>query len=73
MKCGVMKDDQIKKLGKRIKELRKQKGLTQFDLASFINKDQQALQRIETGKVNPSYYYLVLLCRGLDITMEDMF
>lgn len=60
-------------LGKRIKEIRLSKGLTQFDLASSLGKDHSSIARIESGRINPSYLYLLELAKGLDIDIKDFF
>lgn len=66
----MKKEQLLKKLGKRIQEIRKEKGITQVELANSIGKDQQSIQRLEAGGVNPSFYYLVEVAKGLDIKIE---
>jgi putative transcriptional regulator len=60
----------LKNLGERIRKIREEKGITQKQLAHTINKDQQSIQRLEAGKINPSFYYLFEVARGLDISIE---
>jgi len=67
------KDVELKKLGLRIKELRKVKNITQGELAHAIDKDQQSIQRLEAGKVNPSFIYLKQIAKGLDISLSEIF
>ena len=43
-------------LGKKIVELRKQKGLTQEELVNKCNLSIRTLQRIEAGDVTPRSY-----------------
>jgi putative transcriptional regulator len=62
----------LKKLGERIREIRKDKGITQVQLAHSINKDQQSIQRLEAGNINPSYYYLHEIAEGLNVKFEDL-
>jgi transcriptional regulator with XRE-family HTH domain len=66
------KDIELKKLGERVREIREAKNLTQFELATRINKDQQSIQRLEKGKINPSYIYLLEVCKGLEVEMKDI-
>jgi len=66
------KDQNLVILGQRIKHLRKEKGLTQIDLASRINKDQQSIQRLEAGGVNPSYLYLRDIAKGLGMKIDEI-
>jgi len=61
-----------KHFGKHIKELRLNKNLTQLDVSSTMNKDQQSLQRVESGKVSPSLYYLFELAEGLGVSIEEL-
>jgi len=67
-----VKDNLLKKLGNRIKEVRLSKNLTQFDLASRIGKDQQSIQRLEAGRMNPTYFYLVEIATGLQIPLHEL-
>ena len=66
------KDIELKKLGERVREIREGKNLTQFELATLINKDQQSIQRLEKGKINPSYIYLLEVCKGLEVELKDI-
>ena len=66
------KDVLLKKLGWKIRTLRIEKGLSQVELANEIGKDQQSLQRLETGNINPSFYYLFEVSEGLGIGLEEL-
>jgi putative transcriptional regulator len=48
----------LKNLGARIRKIRNKKGISQKQLAHSIGKDQQSVQRLEAGNINPTYYYL---------------
>ena len=61
-----------KNFGNHVKELRLKKDLTQIDVSSRMNKDQQSLQRVESGNVSPSLYYLFELAEGLDISIVEL-
>lgn len=63
------KEEKLKRLGGRIKKLRMDKGITQVDLAARVNKDQQSIQRLEAGRINPSYMYLTEIAEGLEISV----
>ena len=68
-----MKKQQAQKnLGKRIKEIRLEKGITQAQLAGDIDKDQQSVQRLEAGNINPSYWYLLQIAEGLEIKLSEL-
>ena len=60
----------LKNLGERIRQIREKKGITQKELAHSIDKDQQSIQRLEMGKINPSIYYLYEIAKGLEVDVE---
>jgi putative transcriptional regulator len=63
-------NDKLIKLGLRIKELRLSKSLSQTDLAFKIGKDQPSINRLEKGKINPSFLYLIEVANGLEIPIS---
>ena len=68
-----MTRDQLKKeFGKRIIMLREQKGWSQSDFARACNKDRQAIEKIENGKVNPTLYTLLELANALEISLGEL-
>lgn len=62
----------LKKLGERIVELRKQRNLSQAELARICEKDPQSIDRIEHGNVNPSAFYLREIAQGLGVPVKDI-
>ena len=68
----IKKETVLKKLGLHIKKIRQEKGISQAVLANSIGKDQQSIQRLESGKVNPSFYYLYEIADGLEIKIEEI-
>ncbi len=62
----------LKQFGEHVKQVRLKKGFTQFDLACLINKDRQSIQRLESGNINPTIYYLQELADGLDIDLKTL-
>lgn len=67
-----MENEKLVKLGERIKQLREEKGMTQVQLAYKIGKDQPSINRVEKGKINPSYLYLLELAEGLEVSLEEL-
>ena len=65
--------DEKQLLGARIKELRKNKGLTQQQLAELIDIDSKHLSKIEVGSSYPSLYNLEKITKVLNIKMQDLF
>lgn len=66
------KKEILKELGQTIRKRRKKLGITQNELALRINKDQQAINRLETGGINPTYYQLLEICVGLEIKINEL-
>lgn len=56
-------------LGVRLKQARQKKNLTQEELADLVGIKQQAVQRIEAGKVK-STSYIVQLAQALDVSPQ---
>lgn len=69
---NVNQDKLLKKLGKKFKKLRLEKGLTQSQLAALVDKDQQSIQRFEKGRINPTYFYLLEICQGLEVELSSV-
>ena len=63
--------DQIK-IGKFIAECRKNKNLTQADLANKLNITDRAVSKWENGKSLPDFSIMFDLCKILDITINDL-
>lgn len=68
----MTRDKLKKKIGQRIVELREQKGWSQSDLARACNKDRQAIEKLENGKVNPTLYTLLEIANALDISLSKL-
>lgn len=66
------KKEVLLQLGERVKEIRIQKGLTQTELANRIGKDHPSINKLENGKVNPSYYFLYEVATGLGISVSEL-
>lgn len=60
-------------LGDRIKQLRKQKGFTQDQVAEAAGIDSKSLSRIECNRFNPAIDTLESLAVALDVEMQDFF
>jgi transcriptional regulator with XRE-family HTH domain len=65
------KSMQQPELGKKILELRKQKGLTQEELVELCNISVRTIQRIEAGEVTPRSFTLRTIFTALDYTLEQ--
>lgn len=63
----------LKKLGAKLKALRLERGLTLKELGYKVDKDPQSISRVEMGDINPTYLYLIKICEGLEISLEELF
>jgi len=61
------------RLGKVIKKLRKERHLTQEDLAEKAHINVSYLAKIENGYVNTTVRYLIKLARGLRVSVRELF
>lgn len=68
----MQKKEVLNHIGNRLKELRKEKNLTQRDLAFACGKDPQSIERVENGKSNPTIFYLYELSKALDTPLKDL-
>ena len=62
-----------KELGKKIREIRKIKGLTQEELGEKANLNYKFVGELERGKVNVSLDSLVRISKALEIYIGDLF
>lgn len=66
------KKEFLVKLGLRVKALRVEKGLTQKELAFLVNKDQQQVNRLESGSVSVTAYFLAQIAEALNVKLDDL-
>lgn len=69
---GIDKDG-LTMLGQHIKDLRKEKNISQEQLAYSADVSLSQISRIETGKHNTSFSTLSSICKAMNITMSDFF
>ncbi len=60
-----------KKIGKFIQEMRKEKDLTQVELAEKLGVSNRTISKWENGRGLPDYSMFQDLCRELDITINE--
>lgn len=60
-------------LGKRLRELRKRKGINQEKLAELVNVDPATISNIENGKNYPSMINLENILTVLEISFAEAF
>lgn len=71
---SMEKSELLKKVGKRIQELRNNKDMKQVDLAAKIQGDIDTtnISRIESGRTNPTIYTLYRIAEALEISLTDL-
>ena len=52
---------------------RKEKGLSQAELARMVGVSRNTVSSIETGQFNPTAKLALILCIALDMQFEDLF
>ena len=57
-------------LGKRIQQLRKDRGMIQEDLAPELYISIEHLKKMETGKRRPSFELLVFISEYFDVSID---
>lgn len=59
-------------IGKRIKELRQDRGLTQKQLADILFVSQDTISLWELGKLLPSITNLIAICDFFKVSADDL-
>jgi transcriptional regulator with XRE-family HTH domain len=62
----------LKSLGKRIKEIRKQKGISTYDLSYESNISRSQINSIEKGDINTSICTLKALADAMELKVKDL-
>lgn len=60
-------------LGKRLRQLRGQRGLTQAQFAELTRKSVETISNFERGQTLPSVQTLAQISRALNISMAQLF
>ncbi|MFR9279090.1 putative transcriptional regulator [Ezakiella coagulans] len=66
-----MKDELV--LKNRLKEIRKEKDLSQQNLADMVGVSRNTISSIETGQFNPTAKLALILSIALDKKFEEIF
>ena len=61
------------KIGKFIAELRKEKNMTQQELAEKLGVSSKSISRWENGRTLPDYSIIKDLCKTLNISINELF
>lgn len=70
---GAPEADGFEHLGRTLRELRRERGLTLVELAARCDLSQPFLSQVETGRARPSMESVFRLARALDTTPQALF
>ena len=65
--------DIAKRIGENLKQARKDKGLTQKEVAAILHMTQQQYSRFENGVFELNYGQILTLCKLYEITVSELF
>lgn len=68
----VREQEFLEALGHRIKQIRKEKNMTQMQLAVKINNHDEQIGRVERAEVNVSASMLYRIAKGLGVSMKEL-
>lgn len=71
--CVTTEQEFLIKFGKRMADIRKQRGYTQEKLADIVDLHRTYIGFIEQGKRNPSIGNINKIARALRITLKELF
>lgn len=63
---------EIENIARRIKEIRKNKGLTVQEVAYRCDIERSNLSRIEAGRTNLTVKTICLICNALNVKISDI-
>ena len=61
------------RFGEKIKELRKELGITQQQLSDALNVTRNAVALYETNQNNPSHEILLKMAEYFDISLDELY
>ena len=67
----VMRSEQIK-LGKNLKRIRTEKGISQGDIARALDVGRSFITNIENGKTNPTLATIAKIAKAIDVSTGEL-
>lgn len=69
-----LSDEQIiEGLGKKMRAIRKERGMTQLDVASKSGMEENAYRRVELAGTSPTLKTILRIARALDTDLIELF
>ncbi len=65
-------EERLIKIGRNIREIRENKGISQKTLAAWLNCTQDHLSRVEYGTGRMSLYQLIQFCKQLKVSPNQV-
>ena len=62
----------IERFGKRLRDLRHERDMTQTELADFLGIDRSFINDVERGKKTMSLGYLDTVAQGFELTLAEL-
>ncbi len=69
---GVRDQELIQKFGNRLRNLRKEKELSQEKLANLSNVTISQISRIERGEINPTLSTLGVIAAAMNVSLTEL-
>lgn len=69
----ISEKEYLQKLGTRIRKLREEKNLSQFELAADCDIPKTQIGRIERAEINTTVRTLMKISKALDISIKCLF
>jgi XRE family transcriptional regulator, regulator of sulfur utilization len=60
------------RLGKNLKEIREEKGVTQDNIAMSLGVSRGFISKIENGKTNPTLSTMTKIAKALNVTTDEL-
>jgi len=59
-------------LGERLRQIRKDKSMTKYELSVALNVPRDRIKLYEIGEEEPSEFYLTSFAKYFDISLDDL-
>ncbi|MDD4988686.1 MAG: helix-turn-helix transcriptional regulator [Candidatus Izemoplasmatales bacterium] len=63
---------EAQKLGQNFKRIRKEKGISQGDIARTLGMDKAFISNVENGKTNPTLATIAKLAKAIGVSVSEL-
>ena len=64
--------NEAQKLGRNLKRIRKEKGISQGDIVRSLGMDRAFISNIENGKTNPTLATIAKLAKAVGVSIDEL-